>query len=88
MSMEWFGYIAGGITTIAMLPQVIRVYKLRSAREISLLFTIAMIVGLSCWLTYGIFKGLLPIILWNVLSIVLFSCLPVRQAEVWKIVAR
>jgi MtN3 and saliva related transmembrane protein len=70
--MEWFGYIAGGMTTIVMLPQVIRVYKLKSAREISLIFTLLMIVGLSCWLTYGIFLRLAPIIIWNSISIVLF----------------
>jgi len=73
MSIEWFGFIAGGITTIATLPQVIRVFKLKSAREISLIFVTAMIIGFSCWLAYGIFKHLLPLILWNSLSIMLFS---------------
>ncbi len=73
LSIEWFGFIAGGITTIATLPQVIRVYKLKSAHEISLIFIIAMIIGFSCWLTYGIFLRLIPLILWNLISIILFS---------------
>jgi MtN3 and saliva related transmembrane protein len=73
MSIEWFGFIAGGITTIATLPQVIRVFKLKSAREISLIFVTSMIIGFSCWLAYGIFKQLTPLILWNSLSIMLFS---------------
>lgn len=73
--IEWFGYVAGGLTTFAMLPQVIRIFKLRSAREISLLFTIAMIAGLGCWLTYGIYLGLTPIIIWNSISIALFVVL-------------
>ena len=74
LSMEWFGFIAGGITTIAVLPQVIRVFKLKSAREISLTFTTLMIIGLGCWLTYGIFKQppLIPVILWNSIAIILF----------------
>ncbi len=59
--------------TAATLPQVIRVYKLKSAREISLIFVTAMIVGFSCWLTYGILLELFPIILWNSLNIVLFG---------------
>ena len=71
-SIEWFGFIAGGITTIATLPQVIRVFKLKSAREISLTFTSMMIIGLSCWLAYGIAFQLPPVILWNSLSIILF----------------
>lgn len=69
---EWFGYIAGGITTFAILPQVIRVFKLRSAHEISLTFNISMLVGFSCWLTYGIYLHLPPIIICNVLSITLY----------------
>jgi MtN3 and saliva related transmembrane protein len=59
--------------TIATLPQIIRVYKLKSAREISLIFVTAMIIGFSCWLAYGIFLKLTPIILWNSINIVLFS---------------
>jgi MtN3 and saliva related transmembrane protein len=72
LSAEWFGYIAGGITTFAILPQVIRVFKLKSAREISLTFTISMLVGFSCWLTYGICLHLTPLIIWNSISLVLF----------------
>jgi len=58
--------------TICTLPQVIRVYKLKSAREISLIFITAMIIGLICWLTYGIVLKLFPIILWNSINIILF----------------
>ena len=61
--------------TIAALPQVIRVFKLKSAREISLIFVTAMIIGFSCWLTYGIFLQLTPIILWNSINIPLFGAL-------------
>ena len=72
-SVEWFGFVAGGIMTICTFPQVFRVYKLKSAREISLIFVTAMIVGFSCWLAYGIFLELFPIILWNSINIILFS---------------
>ena len=71
--MEWFGFFAGGIMALATLPQIIRVFKLKSAREISLIFVSTMIAGFSCWLVYGIYLGLFPIILWNALNIILFS---------------
>jgi MtN3 and saliva related transmembrane protein len=71
LSGEWFGFIAGAITTLGFLPQVIRVYRLRSAWEISLTFTLLFITGLGCWLAYGIFLRLFPVILWNALSLVL-----------------
>jgi MtN3 and saliva related transmembrane protein len=71
LSGEWFGLIAGAITTFGFLPQVIRVYKLKSAWEISLTFAILFIIGLGCWLAYGISLRLLPVILWNAISLVL-----------------
>jgi MtN3 and saliva related transmembrane protein len=68
---EWFGFIAGGLITVSFLPQVIRVFKLKSAREISLIFTILTLIGIVCWLAYGIFLQLTPIILWNSITIIL-----------------
>lgn len=65
---EGLGLIAGAITTGSFIPQVVRVYKLRSAREISLFFTILFLIGDMLWLTYGIFLQSFPIILWNCLG--------------------
>jgi MtN3 and saliva related transmembrane protein len=65
------GLIAGAITTFSLVPQVFRVFRLKSAREISLFFTIMFIVGSSIWLSYGIYFELLPVILWNTLAIML-----------------
>jgi MtN3 and saliva related transmembrane protein len=68
---EWLGLTAGVLTTIGFLPQVIRVYKLKSAHEISLIFTILFLIGIGSWLAYGIFLRLAPIILWNAISFIL-----------------
>jgi len=70
LSAEWLGLIAGAIITIGFLPQVIRVFKLKSAREISLSFTILFLIGLGCWLAYGISLRLTPVILWNAISVI------------------
>jgi MtN3 and saliva related transmembrane protein len=75
LSAEWLGLIAGAIMTIGFLPQVIRVFKLKSAHEISLTFTILFLIGLGCWLAYGIFLRLTPVILWNSITIVLGAAL-------------
>jgi MtN3 and saliva related transmembrane protein len=71
LSAEWLGLIAGAITTISFLPQVIRVFKLKSAHEISLTFTILFLIGISCWLAYGFSLRLTPLILWNSISVIL-----------------
>jgi len=72
---ELFGYIAGALATGSLIPQVIRVFKLKSAREISLLFTVLLLAGICLWLGYGMYFKLTPIILWNAISAVLLSLL-------------
>jgi MtN3 and saliva related transmembrane protein len=68
--VEWLGITAGAFTTIGFLPQLIRVFKLKSAHEISLTFAILFLIGLGCWLAYGIFLQLTPVILWNSISVI------------------
>jgi MtN3 and saliva related transmembrane protein len=65
---EVLGLVAGVFTTGSFVPQIIRVYKLKSAKEISLIFTILFLIGGMTWLSYGIFLQSFPIILWNVLG--------------------
>lgn len=72
---DLFGYIAGAVSTGSLIPQVIRVFKLRSAREISILFTVLLLTGICLWLGYGIYFNLAPVILWNAVSAVLLSLL-------------
>lgn len=70
-SVEYLGLIAGLFTTFAVIPQIMRVYKLKSAREISLIYTSVMMIGVAFWLVYGIFLGLLSLMIWNSISLVL-----------------
>jgi MtN3 and saliva related transmembrane protein len=75
LAAEWIGLIGGAIGTIGFLPQVIRVFKLRSAHEISLLWSFSFIAGVGCWLTYGILLQLTSVILWSAISVFLGSAL-------------
>ena len=72
--MSWqeiVGLTAGALTTASFVPQAWRLYRLRSAREISLPFTLLLACGVALWLIYGLLLGLLPIILWNAISLCL-----------------
>ncbi len=82
---EILGLVAGAITTGSLIPQVIRVYRLKAAREISLMFTIAFIVGGAAWLVYGIIYALVPIIFWNVIAISLTGALLLGKIKYGKI---
>ena len=68
MNYELLGFAAGIFTTFSLVPQLYRVVRLKSAREISLAFTLCMAFGNLLWLSYGILSNLQPIILWNVIS--------------------
>ncbi|MDP2930986.1 MAG: SemiSWEET family transporter [Chloroflexota bacterium] len=75
MSGELLGFAAGVLSTFSVVPQLIRVFKLKSAREISTLFTLMLLLGIILWLAYGIYFMLLPVILWNAISTVLVGTL-------------
>lgn len=61
--IEIFGLLGGALTTFGYVPQLLRILKLKSAREISLPFTLSFLAGAICWLTYGILLSLVPVIL-------------------------
>ena len=74
-AIEWLGYLAGALVTCSLIPQIIRVFRLKSAREISMPFTIFMLVGILVWLVYGIVLKLTPLILWNIIGASLVALL-------------
>ena len=65
------GLAAATCTTISFVPQLVRVWRLRSAREISLIMFSVFSLGVFLWLLYGIFIHALPIILANAITLVL-----------------
>ena len=65
------GSIAAICTTISFLPQLIRVYRLKSAHEISLTMFLVYSFGVFLWLLYGIFIRSFPVIVANAISVVL-----------------
>ena len=47
----WVGYAAGTLTTIAFLPQVLHVWKTKSAEDLHLGTLVCFTMGISLWLT-------------------------------------
>jgi MtN3 and saliva related transmembrane protein len=67
---EFLGYFAGFLTTFCYIPQLIRVFRTKSTKDISLLFAVLVFVGCTVWLIYGVVLLLIPVILWNALALV------------------
>jgi MtN3 and saliva related transmembrane protein len=65
------GLLAGTLTTISFLPQVIRVFKTHSTRDLSLTMFLLFIAGVLLWLIYGILNHQSPIIIANSVTFVL-----------------
>lgn len=71
--IESIGLVAGSLTTISFLPQVIKTWKSRSAKDLSLVMFSLFCFGILLWLIYGILIGSLPVILSNAFTLVLSS---------------
>ncbi len=65
------GFAAATCTTISFLPQLIRVLKLRSARDISLGMFSIFSFGTLLWLAYGVLAHSLPVALANFVTLIL-----------------
>ncbi len=70
---DYIGFIAGGLVTFGIIPQLIRIFKLKSARDISALFNICLLLGMTLFLVYGILLSLIPLIIWNAIGMALIS---------------
>lgn len=69
------GLVAGFLTTIAFVPQVWKIWKTRSAKDVSLPTFLAFALGVALWMAYGIVKQEPPIILWNAVTLVLAAAI-------------
>ena len=65
------GLVAGFLTTIAFVPQVTKIWREKSARDVSLPTFLAFSLGVALWMAYGILKQEPPIVLWNAVTLVL-----------------
>ncbi len=71
MSVEFVGFAAAFLTTTAFVPQLLRVIRLRSARDISLGTFSLFSLGVLLWLIYGLYTGSGPVIASNAVTLVL-----------------
>jgi len=62
------GYIAGTLTTLSFVPQVLRTWKLRETKDFSLAMLLLFAAGMLLWTAYGIWINSFPIIAANVIT--------------------
>lgn len=69
------GYIAGALTTLSFVPQVIKAWKMRETRDLSLAMLVLFAIGVILWTVYGLWLSSLPIIVANIVTFVLILVL-------------
>ncbi|MBP5855818.1 SemiSWEET family sugar transporter [Marivibrio halodurans] len=70
-AVQAIGMLAGTCTTVAFLPQVIKTWRTRSTRDISLGMFLVLTTGIVLWLTYGLMIGDLPLVAANAVTFLL-----------------
>ena len=73
--MEWTGYVAATLTTLAFLPQALKTIRSKDTRSISLGMYVVFTIGIGFWLAYGIVLGSMPMILSNIVTLVLSAAI-------------
>lgn len=71
VTAEIIGSIAGTMTTLAFVPQVVKTWKTRQTRDISLTMWLLFWLGVALWLAYGVMITAWPVIIANVVTLVL-----------------
>ena len=71
MEMEWAGYLAAAMTTLAFVPQAVKTIRTKDTRSISLGMYVVFTIGIAFWLVYGIALDSMPMILSNIVTFLL-----------------
>ena len=71
--VDILGYSAGAITALTFLPQVVKTWKDKSARDISLMMFVIAVINEIMWIWYGILLNNWIIILTNSILLVMSS---------------
>ena len=69
--LDWLGFLAGVLTTISFIPQLLRIVRTRSADDISWGPWSVFATGTALWIVWGAMQQAIPVILANALTLIL-----------------
>lgn len=69
--IEIVGYIAGFLVSVALSPQIIKTWRTKSVKDISVVWTIILMSGLSLWVVYAIVNKILPLAIFGIIELLL-----------------
>lgn len=75
------GFVASTLTVSAFLPQVIKAWKTKSTKDVSLLMFSMLIIGNILWLVYGVLINSLPLVITNILIFIFASTILILKIK-------
>jgi MtN3 and saliva related transmembrane protein len=73
--MTWLGLLAAALTTSSWLPQVARVIRSGSSKDLSWAYLLTFLTGTVAWAAYGLGSGSIPVIVANLITLLLIVAL-------------
>lgn len=80
-SIEYVGLVASTLATLAFLPQVVKTWRSRSAKDFSLLTLLLLEAGTSIWILYGVWRDAPAIWLGNGVTFALVGFILMVKVE-------
>ncbi|MCD4771163.1 hypothetical protein K8R30_01970 [archaeon] len=73
ITIEILATVLGVITGLANVPQIIKIFKSRSAKDISIITNLIFITSSVVWLLYGLQLDSFPLIVANIIYIITYG---------------
>jgi len=71
MFIDLVGYLAGGLILVSIIPQIVKSWRTKSAKDLSLARYLIYIAGVVLWFVYGILLHSWPMIIVNAINLCL-----------------
>jgi len=68
-TLELFGLIAGAVTSMGFIPQLIKGYKTKRLEDISYFMPIVLAIGMTMWFIYGFLISAIAVICANIFGV-------------------
>ena len=75
------GFIAGTLTTISFVPQVLHAWRSKRCDDLSWAMLLTFSAGVVLWLVYGLRLWAMPVIVANAVTLVLLLVIMVMKAR-------
>jgi len=69
--IDIIGFLAGALTTFALLPQVLKSWRTKSTTDVSRRWILMLVVGAFLWIIYGFFISSIPVMVANIATFIL-----------------